>query len=778
MKISYNLIKKYLPYIGSPEEVADLLVMHTAEVEEIHLEWENLKGVYIWFIKEYKKHPDSEKLGICQVEILGETKQIVCWAPNARASLKVAVATIWTELAADFVIAKTKIRGEVSEWMICSLDELGLISERQAGIMELPEDAPLWMSMREYLWKNDAVLEIDNKAINHRPDMFSHIGVMREIATLYSKELPLKYEDVDFTGNKKYEIKNEIPHLVKRYIALSLSNVENSHSPESIKKFIEAVWNTSKWILVDITNYSLSFYGQPTHCFDRDKIKWNITVRFAKENEEFIALDGKSYTLSCQDIVIADDEKILALWWIIGWKSSSVSETTKNIIVEAANFPWEILRHTGRRLWIRTDALNIFEKNIPAHFAQNGASLIYTTLKEIFPHLEIESYGEIYSKKDDEITIAYDEKFISNLTWRNYSKEEINSILHLLWIENNWSTLKMPFWRVDMRYKADIAEEIARIHGYENIESTVPRINLWAIKQESIYHLKKDSRNFFTSIWFFEMYNYSFVNKELLEKLNLGVETSIEMKNALSEEMTHLRNSLIPNLVLSLEKNIRDQKDLKLVELEKIFHKKWTELSENYSLAGVIVSKSDVPYYELQWILTNFFKTISIDRFEYKKNSIFPAYAHKGRTASIMVRWQEIWYIWEIHPLVSQRFDVTDRIAFFELNADKLATFGYNTKKAKEISNFQENNFDLSFVIDKTKAWKDVERAITKTNPIIQKVELFDIYENEEKIPGKRSLSFTIYIQSNEGTLDDTVKNNIINEIIKNVEKIGGTLRN
>lgn len=778
MKISYKTLKKHLPYIGTPEETADLLIMHTAEVEEVLLEGENLKSVYIWYIKEYKKHPDSEKLGICQVEILWETKQIVCWAPNARVWIKVAVAVVWAELSEDFVISKTKIRGETSEWMICSLDELGLISERQAGIMELPDDAPLGISMREYLGKDDAILEIDNKAINHRPDMFSHIGVMREIATLYSKKLDIHYEDVDFSGNPSYEVKNEIPTLVKRYIALSLSNVQNSESPLYIKKFIEAVGNTSKWILVDITNYCLSLYGQPTHCFDRDTLVWNITVRFAKAWEKFIALDEKEYTLTSEDIVIADDEKVLALGGIIWGKNSSVTENTKNIILEAANFPGEVLRHTGRRLGIRTDALNIFEKNIPAHFAQNGASLIYRELKEIFPNLKIEAYGEVYSKKDDIITITYDENFISNLIGKKYSEDEILSILSLLWVEKKGNLLQMPFWRTDMRYKADIAEEIARINGYDAIEATVPRINLGAIKQENIYLLKKDTRNFFTAIWFFDMYNYSFVNKELLEKLGESVEACVQMKNALSEEMTHLKNSLLPNLMLSLEKNIREQKEMKLFEFEKIFTKKGNDISENYSLGWVIVSKSKIPYYELQTILTNFFKSIWIDKYEYKKAQITQNYAHKGRTASIIIRGQEIGVVGEIHPLVAERFDVKERIWFFEINADKLALFAYNTKKAKEISNFQENNFDLSFVVDKNKAGKDIERAIIKTNPIIGKVELFDVYENEEKLPGKRSLSFTIYIQSNEGTLDDSVKNSLIQDIVKNVAKIGWILRN
>jgi phenylalanyl-tRNA synthetase beta chain len=240
---------------------------------------------------------------------------------------------------------------------------------------------------------------------------------------------------------------------------------------------------------------------------------------------------------------------VLALAGVIGGRDSAVSESTKNIVIESAQFPGEILRHTGRRLGIRTDALNIFEKNIPTGLQSKGVTLIYQTLKEIFPNLVADAYGDSYPVKQTEIFIPYDRVFTNNLIGADYSDEKIMAILKLLGIEVKEGKCMIPFWRTDMKYKADIAEEIARIDGYHHIENTVPRINLGAITQDPQYYLKQETRSFFTSIGFFDVYNYSFVNEDLMKRLRSNTENLIEMKNYLSEEVTHMRNSLIPNLL-------------------------------------------------------------------------------------------------------------------------------------------------------------------------------------------------------------------------------------
>lgn len=778
MKISYNTLKRYIKNIKSADEVAQDLVMHTAEVEDIHYEWEHLKDVFIWEVTSTEKHPDSEKLNLCKVKVNSEELDIVCGAYNVKAWLKVPVAVVWAQLAPDFTISKTKIRWYSSCGMICSEDELGLVKERQAGIMELPVNSPLNTCMRDYLGLSDIVLEIDNKAINHRPDLFSHVWIMREICAINGEKFDFKYENKDFSSLKDLAIKNEIPNVVRRYIGLKITWVENTSSPDYITEIIKASWSDSKWLLIDLSNYSLYMYGQPTHIFDADRIEWNIIIRYAKNGEKFLALDDKEYELNSLDIVIADSKKVLALWGVIGWKESSVSETTKNIVIEWANFDQATLRMTWKRLWIRTDSLNVFEKDILPETALYWVSLIVSELEKAFPNMSLEAYSDSYPIPQKQITIDSDIEFINKLIWKNYSETELKTILNNLGIEISWNKLIIPSWRKDLNYKADIAEEIARIDGYDKIEAEIPEVQLWAVVQDNSYKIKKDARDFFVNIGFYDMYTYSFVNEALMQKLNSSTENLVPLKNSLSEDATHMKSSLIPNLMLSLEKNIRDKKDLKLFEVEKVFSLSWDTVNEHYCLSGVMTSAKDMVYYDIQDIVSKLLKHLRIDKFFFEKSDNTPCFSHAGRTAKIVARWQEIWHVGEIHPKVAKNFDVNSRVWFFEINIEKINDMVYSIPKAKELSNFQASNFDISFVVNKDIKWNDILIAIEKTNPtLIEKVELFDIYENEEKLPWQRSLSFTVYMQKMESEVTDQDKNDLIKDIISKVEKKGWRLR-
>lgn len=772
MKISYKVLKKYIKDIKSPEEIAKDLVMHTAEVEDIVLEWAHLEHVYVWEILSCEKHPESEKLNCTTVKVLWNTYSIVCWAPNVRAWLKVPIAICWAQLAPDFVIQKTKIRWVTSEWMICSEDELWLIKDRQIWILELPEHAELDISMRDFLDKNDAILEIDNKAINHRPDLFSHIWVIREIYAINNKKFEYEYSKRDFSKLPSLNIINKITDVVSRYKWLKIENVKNIASPDYIKQVLFSADITSKWLLIDISNYSLYLYWQPTHCFDADKINGDITIRYAKNWEKFIALNDKEYELSSEDIVIADNNWVLALWWIIWWKNSSVNDTTKNIIIESAHFDQAVVRKTWKRLWVRTDSLNIFEKDITNWIQHAWMSLIVDELEKNLEWIKLISYSDIYPKKQQIVNIPFDLNFINNLIGKKYSIKEALDILNNLWItESNW-ILTIPFWRKDLTNKADIAEEIARIDWYDNIEPTVPRINLWAIIQTNTYKIKNDVRNFLTSKWYYDMYTYSFVNQELMEKTLWNTKNLVSMKNALSEDLTHLRWSLIPNLLHSLEKNFREYNNLKLFELEKIFLNNNLQVDEVYSLAWVEINEKEIVYYDIQSTISNLFKTLWITNYLFNTCNEIPSFAHCWRTADIIVRWKKIWTIWEIHPKVAKNFDINKRIWFFEININLLQDSVYNLIKANDVSQFQENNFDLNFVVNKDTKAKDIKITIINTDiKLIKKVELIDIYENEEILKWKRSLTFRIYIQSMNETLNDKIKNQLIENIIEKVKK-------
>ena len=777
-------MKRFKSDLKNPVDLAQDLVMHTAEVEEIISQKDDFENIVVWKITKIKDHPDADSLRVCMVDAWeSEEIQIVCGGSNLEVGQDVAVAKLWATVSwhgeETVTMKQTAIRGVESNWMICASEEIWLASDFPAKdskeILDLSQlNLKVGENLATALQKDDSVLDIDNKAINHRPDLFSHIWILREVYAIEWEKLDYEYEQKDFSNLEDLKIQNKIPEKVARYIWVKISWVENVESPDYIKEVLEASNCAPKGLLVDLSNYSLYFYGQPTHIFDADKIEGNLEIRFAKSGEKLLALDDKEYELTEKDIVIADQEKVVAIAWIIGWKETGVSDSTKNIIIEAANFDHATLRASGKNLWVRTDALNIFEKDLLPVSALWGASLIVSELEKFFPNMKLEAYSDCYENKQKQVEVEYDLEFINNLIWKKYEEKQVLEILNNLWIEKSGNKLIIPSWRKELNYKADIAEEIARIDWYDKVESQIPKIELGAIIQNNTYKTKKFTRDFFVENWFFDMYTYSFVNEKLMNKCNSTLENLVPLKNFLSEDATHMKNSLIPNLLLSLEKNKREFKDLKLFEVEKVFdyNKQINDISEKYNISWVITNLKNVVYYDLQNIISKFLTEIWVSKFEFKKSENFPTYAHSTRTASIIARWQEIWVIWEIKPKVANNFWIKDKIWFFEIDLYKLKDMIFSITKAKELSEFQASNFDISFLIPKDFSWARLQSTILKTNPkLIQKVELFDIYENE-KFWDKRSVSFKVFLQSMNSEINDKEKNELISEIIKRAEKM------
>ncbi|NDK09933.1 phenylalanine--tRNA ligase subunit beta [Candidatus Gracilibacteria bacterium] len=789
MKVSYKVLKKYIPDIKSPEEVAQDLIMHTAEVEEMHSQKKDFENIVYGKITSVIPHDNADSLRVCMVDIGEESDtQIVCGGSNLQVGQGVAIAKIgasvlWHGQGDPVIMKKTAIRGVESSGMICAAEEIGLKDEfpakTETEIIDLTHlQAKPGTPLDEVLGKDDIILEIDNKAINHRPDLFSHIGIAREVSAIAGKKLDYEHAQRNFSNLNEFSIQNDIQNEVKRYMGIKVSGVQNIQSPDYIKEVLQSQGVESKGLLVDITNYSLYLYGQPTHCFDADTIKGDMHIRFARDGEQFEALNGKSYTLSSSDIVIADEINILALGGVIGGKASAVSDTTSNIIIESAWFDQAILRQTGKRLGLRTDALNVFEKDLIVDLRDIGPSLIIQELEKHLPNMKLEAFKDVYPTKESTVTIPYNGEFISMLLGKEYSKDQIVEILSRVGIELEGEMLLPPSWRKDLTNIADIAEEVARLDGYGKIEMTIPRINIGAVTQSPLYKARRDVRNYLVSDGFFELYTYSFTNKTVIEKALGDIETHIPLKNYLSEELSHMRAMLIPNLLQALEDNSREFKNLKLFECEKVFHTSGTDsISENYELGLIEQSHTENAYYSIQNTLNDIFAKLGVLSHSLESTNEIPHFAHGGRTAQVIVRGKTVGYIGEIHPKAAKNFGATGRIGFITLDMSALEPAFYGLVSAKEISNFQQNNFDLNFVVDTQTPGKKIQTAISKTDALIQKVELKDIYESQEKLPGKRSLTFKIYIQSDLETLSDSIKNTLIEKIIDKVSKVGGTLR-
>lgn len=322
----------------------------------------------------------------------------------------------------------------------------------------------------------------------------------------------------------------------------------------------------------------------------------------------------------------------------MGAKHSAVSDTTTSIIIEAAHFDQAVVRKTGKTLGIRTDSLNVFEKDLLPVMAEKALSLIVNEIQEACPNIQLEAFADSYTQLQKSQEISHDPVFISSLIGREYLSETIIDICSRLGICENQGILHIPFWRKDLNYKADIAEEVARIDGYDAIEMKVPRVNTGAVIQDNMYKLKNESRDYFSARGFFDMYTYSFVCESLMQRCGGDCTRLIPLKNSLSEDATHMKGSLVPNLLLSVQKNIREIPEMKLFELEKVYQREGTQITEHYSLSSLMVSSQSIVYYDIQSQLSDFFKTIGVYAYSFVPIKNTPYYAHQGRVAGVVIR--------------------------------------------------------------------------------------------------------------------------------------------
>ncbi len=623
MKIPLSWISQYTdisPLLRKQKikELAHLYSIHTAEIDAIE-EVGTEDKVVVAKVVSTRPHPDSDHLNLVELNCgsLGK-RAIVCGAENVRTAKFVAVALVGAKLGKerDFEIKLSKIRGEASEGMICSEDELGLQEERAPGIMVLENH------FRESLLESklgtpfydlevsipgngtpsysfplkDTVFEIDNKFITNRPDLFSTEGNAREFGAIFS--LPFHPYALKLpTISGKLSVKIETPNVLA-YELLSIKNIGVGASPLGIDQMLRKAGITPKYDLVDITNFVMTELGQPMHAFDAEKVTGDITVRQARDGETLLALDSKEYTLSSKDIVIADSEKVLAIAGIIGGMSSAVSETTKNVYFESACFDPVSIRLTSQRLVVRTDSSMRFEKSLDPTLASRVLPRVFDILKFLEKN---ETCTGVFSYLDTakvrDITIDTDLAFVEKKLGLGISKERTEEILQRLGFEVSFTgenfSVKVPSWRAtkDISIKEDLVEEIGRINGYERIPNT-PITGPFSIAEKNKSIELRDRINaYFSSQGLFEAYNYSFSNQQKDALVGYADDSNaVHIQNAFNVEYTMMRRSMVPNLLEATAENLKQEKRFGFFEIGKVFEKlEENEFSEKKALAGVLV---------------------------------------------------------------------------------------------------------------------------------------------------------------------------------------------
>lgn len=809
MNISLNWLKEYINLANiSPEEIKDQLTAHTVEVEKIIEQKEQFKNIVIAKILEVKKHPQADKLQIAIVDA-GEKEplKIVCGAPNIAVGQLVPLAKIGAILPNGLEIKKAEIRGEDSSGMLCAEDELGLGNDH-GGIMILDEKAKIGQELNEYLSLDEIILEIDNKSISNRPDLWGHYGIARELSVILEKKLkPYETKEIKIKNNKETKEEKNIgveiktKNLCKKYLALKIENIKIEESPAWLKNKITALGLKSINNIVDATNYIMFEIGQPLHAFDAEGIK-KIIVRKAEKNETIIALDDKEKKLNENDLVIATESMAIAIAGVIGGKEKEINNTTTSIIIESANFDAVSIRKTAQRINTRTDAAMRFEKGLDPNLCQLALNKMVEIIKKIQPKAvlkhEVIEEGDF---KNEEITINLDLKWANKIIGQEIEIKKIKNILESLGLEikseegeKSWN-IKIPSWRQkDLQIKEDLIEEIIRIYGYNNIKAIVPNDELTPPEKDPQLQLINKAKKILSNNYkITESYNYSFVNEDQLLKLNFDPKTYVKLLNPLSSQHTMLRQTLITNLISNIKTNQSRGDLISMFEVGNIFlniaggpHKD-KKHNENLpyqekKLALIISDSKNNSFNHLKNIIFNFLLELSDTlEIEFSPTESIISWSDKNEKCLIMANGKEIGFIAKIDNGILNKNGIKKETSASEISLKSLLTVisKGKQKQYQTIAKFPAVNRDLAFVIDQKIFYNDISKEIKNFNLLIKDLELFDVYSGENLESNKKSLAFHIVYQSDEKTLTSEEIDEIQTKLIKHLEeKFSAQIRN
>ncbi|MBN2884347.1 phenylalanine--tRNA ligase subunit beta [Patescibacteria group bacterium] len=779
MYLSLNWLKDFvkIPSKMKPEELAQLLTLHTVEVESWRAQSASFDKVVVGNVLSVEPHPNADRLRLTKVDVKKEILSIVCGAPNVAAGQRVAVALVGATLPNGLVIKDTEIRGEQSSGMICAEDELGLGNDHE-GIMVLAKHAKVGQSFSSHLLLNDIILEIDNKSLSNRGDLWGHYGMAREISTLLKTPL-LPYLKIDEkilipSGKEKIAVKIEDKNICSRYIAVKINNVKNTESPSWLKERLTAVNVRPINALVDITNYVMFESGQPLHVFEADKIQ-KITVRLSKDDESLETLDGKERLLPKETIVISDGSDAIAVAGIMGGANSAVNENTTSVILEAATFNAVYVRKASQRLNLRTDASMRFEKTLDPNLPEMAWQRAWQLIKEIFPEAEIA--GEVVDVQNFDLeikAIPLDFSWLKKKIGKQISRKEVQSILERLGfqveINKNLLIVTPPSWRAvkDVTIKEDVLEEIARVIGYDNIPAVTPNSTLSFLPENRELLLERKIQDILSgSGRLLEVYNYSFVSEVALSKLNIDPSRYLKLVNPISEQQALLRQSLLPGLLQNLRLNQFNYSDFGLFELGRIFlsspgeyvkDEKGDFLPYQGKRLGLVVSGVDENknFDQLKSYLDLLFSSLwSQIKLEYTALENMPAWAKEGQVAAIYCHGKEVGVIGVVDNKLANNFGLKTKVAFAEINFKDLLLLDNSVpvNQYKESPKYPAVVRDISFVVDEKILYNDFWRLLVNFHPLLVKAELFDVYQGKALGEDKKSWAFHLTYQATDKTL-------------------------
>lgn len=792
MKVPFNWLKDYVDINIDAKDLGDRLTLSGSALEEVITQGDVIKNVVTGKIVEITAHPDADKLKVCQVNIGAEENiQIVTAATNMKEQDVVPVALHKSILADGSEIKKGKLRGVVSNGMFCSEEELGIAGDEPVhGLMILPSDAPLGMDIKEYLNLNKSILDFD--ITSNRPDCLSMVGMARETAATLGTTYKMPNFNYDIKCNEnindvlKVEIKDS---LCRRYMARGVKNVKVMPSPSWMQERLLEAGVRPINNIVDITNFVMLEIGEPMHAFDAREIKsGKIVVDRAKDEEKFVTLDGIERTLDSNFLCIKDDETSIGLAGIMGGLNSEIQDDTTAVIFEAANFDGTNIRVNSKKLNLRSESSSRFEKDIDPNLAELAINRACALVCELGCGEVMEGTIDIYNSKKEEGSITVDSNWINKFLGTDIAKEDMKKYLDSLELKTEINgdnlDIKIPTFRIDIAIKEDIAEEVARIYGYDKIPTTIYSASTGREPKYKNEVLRDLMVSTMVSSGLNQSISYSFVSPKVFDKINVPEDSElrnvIKIKNPLGEDYSVMRTTTIHSMMECLGRNYsRNNEYARLFEIGKVYIPKEDETAiptENNILTIGMYGNCD--YLDLKGVVENALEALGLSRVMFARESDNPSY-HPGKTAAIMIGNKKAGVLGEVHPDVSENYGVETGCYLAELNLDILFEYSKTNKKYKALPKFPAVTRDIALLVDDEVLVQEIEETIKRAgNTLVEKVQLFDIYKGAQIPEGKKSIAYAIAYRDEKKTLTDNDVNKVHDKILRSLEhKLGATLR-
>lgn len=806
MNTSLNFIKALVPEMECTEqEFRDAMTLSGTKVENFTKLDKNLSKIVVGQIKSIEKHPDADKLIICQVDIGSEMLQIVTGAPNVKTGDKIPVVLDGGSVAGGhdgspnpengIKIKTGKLRGVDSYGMMCSIEELGSSREfypeaPEYGVYIFPEDTKVGADAVEVLGLHDTVYEYE--ITSNRVDCYSVLGIAREAAATYDKPfvppVVTVKEDPSHDTNEMIKVEIKDTDLCTRYIGRVCTDIKIAPSPVWMQRRLAANGIRPINNLVDITNYVMIEYGQPMHAFDYDKIAGNkIIVRRAEDGEVFRTLDGQDRKLDHDILMICDAQKPVAIAGIMGGENSMITDDVHTVLFEAATFNGPNIRKSAKRIGLRTDASNVFEKGLEPHNAEDAINRACQLMQELGCGNPAKGMADEHAPLKDKHRITFMPEKYNKLLGTDVSNDQMMNIFKRLEIgyDNDKNELVIPYFRQDLIGQADIAEEVARFYGYDKIPTTLPKGQgvRGGVSFKMLVEAK--AREIAQFCGFSQGMSYSFESPKVFDKLRLAEDAperqAIKISNPLGEEFSVMRTISLNGMLSSLSTNYnRRNKNVRLYEMGNIYIAKSLPITDyaDERMQFTLGFYGDGDFYTMKGVIEEFLDALGMNGKRTYDPKSEKTFLHPGRQAKVTYEGKEIGYLGEVHPEVCDAYSIGTRAYIAVIDIPSVLEFATFDRKYKGIAKFPAVSRDLSMVVPKAVSAGQIEDMIRQRGgKIMESCELFDIYEGDQVKEGCKSIAYSITFRADDRTLTDDDITGAMKKILNGLESLGIELR-